>query len=220
MASRATGNSLMGDDPTPLHAKWRAPTQTSRRSRAIEGQALMIQSKTEYKSYCRQDLLRHGINKWRWWYEFKHPTAGFTLQLRKLEYVTNCKRGLLSGLYLNYLKACFRIRSILLGFTIPPNTCGPGLVINHWGTIVVSPSAKIGKNARLNVCVNIGLKDGAAPIIGNDVYFGPGAKVFGNVIIGNNVKIGANAVVNKSFPDNVTIAGVPAKVIKFDERIG
>jgi serine O-acetyltransferase len=50
-------------------------------------------------------------------------------------------------------------------------------------------------------------------LFGDNVYIGPGAKIFGPIVIGNNVAIGANAVVNKSFQHNCTIAGVPAKVI-------
>ena len=64
---------------------------------------------------------------------------------------------------------------------------------------------------------NIGAYEGGAPVIGDNVYIGPGAKIFGDITIGNNVSIGANAVVNRSFPDNVIIAGVPAKVIKNKE---
>ena len=65
--------------------------------------------------------------------------------------------------------------------------------------------------------VNIGmqgLSDADSPIIGDNVWIGPGAKLFGKIIIGNNCQIGANAVVNKSFEEEgITIAGVPAKKI-------
>ena len=56
-------------------------------------------------------------------------------------------------------------------------------------------------------------ESGQSPIIGDNCFIGPGAKLFGRISIGNNVAIGANSVVNKSFPDNVTIAGVPAKIV-------
>jgi serine O-acetyltransferase len=65
--------------------------------------------------------------------------------------------------------------------------------------------------------VNIGTEAGkskAAPTVGDNCYIGPGAKIFGEINIGPNTVIGANAVVNKSFPEgNQTIAGIPAKVI-------
>ena len=87
----------------------------------------------------------------------------------------------------------------------------------HYGTLVVNKKAYIGANYRIHVGVNIGGTDEGVPMIGDNAYIGPGAKIFGNIIIGNNVSIGANAVVNKSFPDNVIIAGVPAKIIKYKE---
>ncbi len=95
---------------------------------------------------------------------------------------------------------------------------GPGLAIVHRGTIVVSGRAKIGKNCRIHVCVNIGaaaIKGKAgAPVLGDNVYIGPGAKLYGPIEIGSNTAIGANAVVNHSFKEgNCTIAGVPAKKI-------
>ncbi|MFA0116638.1 serine O-acetyltransferase [Vibrio breoganii] len=100
-----------------------------------------------------------------------------------------------------------------LSFSIPPNVFGPGLAIVHRGTIVVSGKAKIGEGCRIHVCVNIGTnpnKEGA-PKIGDNCYIGPGAKIYGNVTIGDNVKIGANSVVNKSFFDgNCTLVGIPA----------
>ena len=56
-------------------------------------------------------------------------------------------------------------------------------------------------------------KYGEAPIIGDNCFIGPGVKMFGNIKIGNNVAIGANSVVNKDVEDNVTVVGVPAKIV-------
>ena len=65
--------------------------------------------------------------------------------------------------------------------------------------------------------MNIGTEAGksdAAPMIGDNCYIGPGAKIFGPIEIGSGSVIGANAVVNKSFPEgNQTLGGIPAKVI-------
>lgn len=92
-------------------------------------------------------------------------------------------------------------------------TIGPGFYIGHFGTIVISPAAVIGKNCNVSQGVTIGKTMGGAPTIGDNVYIGPGAKLFGNIKIGDNVAIGANAVVNKDVPSGVSVAGVPAKVI-------
>lgn len=104
---------------------------------------------------------------------------------------------------------------IKLGFQIPCNVFGKGLRINHFGLIVVSPKAKIGDFCDIHQGVNIGENtDKEAPIIGNNVWIGPGVKVFGKIQIGNNVMIGANAVVTKNFPNDVVIMGVPAEIKK------
>ncbi len=57
------------------------------------------------------------------------------------------------------------------------------------------------------------------PIIDDNVHISHGAVVFGGIVIGNNVKIGANAVVNKPVPDNAIVAGVPAKILRFKDEI-
>lgn len=51
-------------------------------------------------------------------------------------------------------------------------------------------------------------------IVGDDCYFGLGVKIIGSVRIGNNVTVGANAVITKDIPDNAIVGGVPAKIIK------
>jgi serine O-acetyltransferase len=86
------------------------------------------------------------------------------------------------------------------------------LCIVHYGTIVVNSRAKIGENCRIHPSTSIGEYNGI-PTIGNNVYIGPGVKIFGGITIGNNVAIGANSVVNSNVPDNVTIVGIPAKII-------
>ncbi len=87
----------------------------------------------------------------------------------------------------------------------------------HRGPIIVNPHARIGKNCRIHSCVNIGTAAGAqdqAPIIGDNCYIGPGAKLFGAISIAEGTVIAANAVVNRSCEEShVTLGGVPAGVI-------
>ena len=115
------------------------------------------------------------------------------------------------------MKFRFMKLSRVLGFSIPENVFGPGLAIVHYGTIVVNANAKVGANCRLHPSTCIGASGGTskAPIIGNNVYIGPGSKIYGDITIGNNIAISANAAVGKSFvEENVMIGGVPAKKIK------
>ena len=104
---------------------------------------------------------------------------------------------------------------VRLGYEIPINVFDYGLRINHRGTLIVNSKARIGKWCDVHACVNIGEGlDQKAPRIGDNCWIGPGAKLFGGITIGNGVMIGAGAVVDRSFGDQLRIAGVPAKVIK------
>lgn len=114
-----------------------------------------------------------------------------------------------------FAKYRFRRISLKLGYSIPINVFGPGLSLPHRGNIIINPNTQIGENCRIHVGVNIGAHKDKAPCIGDNVYIGPGAILFGEIQIANNVMIGANATVNKSFTqENVAIAGTPAKVVK------
>ena len=113
----------------------------------------------------------------------------------------------------------FRLRKMgrkLCGYHIPPNAFEEGLSIAHWGPIVVHPTAKIGKNCRIQQCVTIGATNGQneAATIGDNVFIGPCTSIIGKITIGSDIAIGANTVVTKSFEENgITIAGAPARKI-------
>lgn len=95
---------------------------------------------------------------------------------------------------------------------------GPGLSIAHHGYIVVRGAARIGRNCSLRPGVVIGKKlteDSQAAVLEDDVDIGVGAKLLGNVHIGNRVLIGANAVVTKDVPDNAIVAGIPARILRY-----
>jgi serine O-acetyltransferase len=101
---------------------------------------------------------------------------------------------------------------------------GKGLYIGHFGGIVVNPQAVIGNNCNISHEVTIGSSNRGqkrgVPVIGDNVYIGPGAKIFGNIRIGNNVAVGANCVVTKDVPDNGIIVGIPGEVISWDGSAG
>lgn len=182
----------------------------------------MIVDKKTYKTYLEADRIALGATgsgiKSRL-INLISPDYIWQFQktLRKLEYYNNCKKSGLNLLYFYYLKLRFRKQSLKLGVSIPINVFGPGLAIVHYGTIVINSNTKVGKNCRIHACTNIGASGGRpeAPQIGDNVYIGPGAKIYGNIKLGNNIAISANAVVNKTFEeDNILLAGNPAKNIK------
>ena len=173
----------------------------------------IIKSRKDYRLFVDSDCHSLGLSNKRNWFMLNEILV-FQIRLRRLELALNCSKNPIRLLIRRYL---YRRTSIRLGFSISPNTIGPGLSIAHRGAIVVNGGARIGANCRLHVGVNIGTEAGkadSAPTIGDNCYIGPGAKIFGPITIGSGSVIGANAVVNKSFPEgNQTLAGVPAAVI-------
>lgn len=178
----------------------------------------MIQSKEEYKEYYREDVRATGLSgKWSF-QKIKDRRYKFYKILRKAEYYTNCRKDILGKIYGKVIRFRYHRLCEKYMWTIPINVFGKGLQLVHTGPIIVNGSARVGEYARVHVGVNIGSAyakgKAGAPQIGDRCYFGPGAKVFGPIVIGDEVAIGANAVVNESFPEGkCTIGGVPAKKI-------
>lgn len=180
----------------------------------------MILSKQNLKYYLSEDLKRFGNCKPNLkdrilhnevWYIYK-----YIRHLRYIEYYKNTNRSKFLFLYhwFIYKRLGFKLR-----ITIYPNTIGPGLRIYHIGDFIhVKPTCKIGKNCTILSGVVFGNKfeedDGSIVEVGDNCYFGLGVKVFGRIKIGNNVIIGANAVVTKDIPDNAIVGGIPAKILK------
>jgi len=110
----------------------------------------------------------------------------------------------------------FALATIISGIHLPRGArIGGGLRIWHFGGIILNPNAVMGENCTLRPGVVIGIlnSDDDVPIIGNNVDIGVGAKILGAIHIGDNVKIGANAVVITDVPDNSTAVGIPARVL-------
>ncbi|HVQ39327.1 MAG TPA: hypothetical protein VMS31_17440 [Pyrinomonadaceae bacterium] len=103
---------------------------------------------------------------------------------------------------------------------LPPQALiGPGLFFPHPGYVIVASNASIGRHCTLTQGVTIGHRAGGressmtSPVIGNRVYIGPGAAILGPVEIGDDVLIGANAVVVNSVSVRAVVVGNPAQVI-------
>lgn len=105
---------------------------------------------------------------------------------------------------------CHRL-GLKLGFSIGSEVFGYGLVIPHYGTIVVGNTNRIGNYAVLHTSTCI---SNNGKVIGDALYLATGVKITSKVKLGDNVSVGANSVVNKSFGSNIMIGGSPAKQIK------
>ena len=113
-------------------------------------------------------------------------------------------------------------RKLLRKYNIEISTkavIGNNLRIEHMPGIVIGDGVVIGNNLHLYQNVTIGQKNGNYPVIGDNVTIYPGAKVFGDIIIGNNAVIGANAVVQMDVPEYGVVAGVPARLLRIDNII-
>ena len=172
----------------------------------------MIQSKEDYLYYieCDRIALRKNYKRPR----FKHDIVwSFERLLRKCEYYENCRKDIIGRIYGKWLKFRFVCLSHKLSFSIGLNTCGPGLCIEHYGTLYIN--GKVGKNFRVIGNAVIGATEsGKTPILGDNVFMGFGSVVIGDITIADGVAIGANAVVSKSIlTPNITVGGIPAKQI-------
>lgn len=169
----------------------------------------MIFSKKELEEYMEADRIQLGEKRKRprilvdeiWKYE---------RCLRKYEYHINCNHTVRKLIY----KYFHHKLGLKLGVAIPPNVCGKGLSIAHYGCIEINDKAKIGDNLRIHEGVTVGASGNQVPILGNNIFLASGCKVIGGVKIEDDVAVGAGAVVIKSITEKgITCGGVPAKKI-------
>ena len=178
----------------------------------------MIKTKKELKFYILADRIMNGTSPNRSLksvvFDLMYPDyiMKYLSALRYCEYYSY-KGGYSLCRIVNEYR--YKRLGIKLGFSIAKNVFDYGLVIPHYGTIVVGGGNSIGKYAVLHTatCITAGKK-----IIGDGFYLSTGAKVLKNVKIKDNVSIGCNAVIYKDVEkSNVFVAGNPAQIIKESE---
>lgn len=114
-----------------------------------------------------------------------------------------------------------KLVEIVTGISIPARCeIGDGLYIGHYGSIILSPDARIGHNCSLAQNVTIGVAGGGegrgAPTIGNRVFIGAHSVIVGRISIGDDVVVCAGSVVNRSVPARAVVMGNPARVVSYD----
>lgn len=123
----------------------------------------------------------------------------------------------MGGAFFRLLKLIFNFSAFFCNFYLPYGRnnefFGGGLLIMHGFSTIINCKS-MGENCIIYQQVTIGATKNGCPQIGDNVTIYCGAKIIGNVIIGDNAVVGANAVVTKDVPSNAVVAGVPAKVIK------
>ena len=145
----------------------------------------------------------------------------FVKTMRYVQYYTYKKEHniayLLPYLYYSFI---YNKKCVHYGLMIGATAFEKGLCIYHIGNIVVNSQCTIGKNCKLHGsnCIGNSRRADDCPTIGDNVRLGVGAKVIGDIYIADGVTIAAGAVVTRSCHEkNVTLGGIPAKVIKIPE---
>lgn len=116
-----------------------------------------------------------------------------------------------------FWKLILRHYQIKYGFQIYPETeIGEGFYLGHWGSLVINPRTKIGKNCNIAQGVTIGQqnrgKNTGIPVIGNEVWIGANAVIVGGITIGDHVLVAPNAYVNFDVPPHSVVMGNPAQI--------
>ncbi len=163
----------------------------------------------KYKSYSNKSTLVVLLTQQGLW-------AIFVYRISNALHNSSVPR-VLKRLLLLFAVVAQKIIEIVTGISLPYSaTIGHSFYIGHFGGIIINSQSVIGNNCNISQGVTIGVSGRktlrGVPIIGNNVYIGANAVIAGKISIGNNCVIGANSLVVNSFEDNVTILGVPAKV--------
>ena len=182
----------------------------------------MIQSRKDLQFYLLEDAKRFNLTNW-FKYRVKLIYGGedahilrYLKTLRRYEYFQNCSKTM-SGRFIGYyLRYKWMRLSLRYNLHIGINMIGYGFYMAHLSGGGINNCKSMGNYCSINAGVIVGNKDSQSEIavIGNNVKLSAGCKVFGKIVIGNNVIVAPNAVVVKNVPDNCVVAGIPAKIIK------
>lgn len=164
----------------------------------------MITQKLDLRKYIIAD---NKVNHFTKWSPITNTRCKYLRTLRKLEFLINTHASrLLIFIYSRRLQSLTE----RLGITIGPNCFGKGLYIPHYGSIVVNGTARFGDNCIVQNGVNVS----ESVVCGEGIYLGAGSKIMIGVHLADDIIVGANAVVTKSFNEpNIVLAGIPAKKI-------
>lgn len=188
----------------------------------------MIKSECDLERYLKADLnfwgnsFQYMIKILELWLRGSEvlPIYNYVWALRHYEFYLNKEKEFTDAFFRQYWRFKFRHFQLKYDLHIEPNVLGAGVKIVHPGFRKIPNFVEIGENATILPMVLIGKKrpgvKGKA-MIGNNVYISTGVTILAPVTIGDNVTIGAGAVVTKDIPDNTVVGGIPARIISKKE---
>lgn len=170
---------------------------------------LIISDYKKYKKYGSNALVILFLTQ-GFWATFQYRIAHFFYVKVRLQPF----RFLFMGLMFFWQKMI----EIITGISIPASAqLGNSFYIAHFGGIILNSETKIGNNCNISQGVTIGVSGlgnrRGVPVIGNNVYIGANAVVAGKIVIGDNVLIGACSFVGSDVEQNNVVLGVPAVVV-------
>ncbi|KPE51568.1 serine O-acetyltransferase [Chryseobacterium indologenes] len=165
-------------------------------------------------SIIQKDFYRESgqwLSRFQIWKKCINPNLHFIYILRKAQ---QHRKNSVSRIFWRLILRHYQIK---YGFQIYPETqIGEGFYLGHWGSLVINPKAKIGINCNIAQGVTIGQqnrgKNAGFPIIGNEVWIGANAVIVGGITIGNNVLIAPNSYVNFDVPPHSVVMGNPGVI--------
>ena len=173
----------------------------------------MIKTKKELQFYIMADRIKRGYPPHRSFLELIKNIISpdyILMYLRYMRLASYYSRT--SSIIRHWYNNRFYKLGVKLGFTIGYDVFGYGLVIPHYGTIVVNSNVRAGNYCVLHTSTCIA---GGGEVLSDYLYLSSGAVIVKGVELGPNVSIAANSLVNSSFPQgNVVLAGSPATIVK------
>ncbi|MDR6515985.1 serine O-acetyltransferase [Chryseobacterium camelliae] len=168
----------------------------------------------DHHSILQKDFYRESgqwLSTMGIWAKCINPNLHFIYVFRKAQ---QYRETLVLNVVWRWILRHYQIR---YGFQIYPETeIGEGFYLGHWGSLVINPRTKIGKNCNIAQGVTVGQqnrgKNAGIPVIGNEVWIGANAVIVGGITIGDNVLIAPNAYVNFDVPPHSVVVGNPAKI--------
>lgn len=164
----------------------------------------------------------------------KDPACNFTLGIflyypgfqavlahRLFHYLWNLDLGILSCPLKIIIRFCAYLIRMITGIEIHPGAkLGKNFFIDHGAGVVIGETTIVGDNVTIYQGVTLGgvsvKKEKRHPTLGSNIIVGAGAKILGNISIGDYVQVGANSVVVRDVPSNSTVAGIPGRILKMN----